>query len=209
MLYETMIDARNRSESRMAKFSPSCAIGAGAVTAMALQVTFTVLGAGLGMSAYRGGINPNSEIGAAAGWWFVTGLLSLAAGGALTGYLHSTSDGCIRAVNGFLMWCTVSLIGAIAVALGAGAALGSSMSGLTPVVVTSDLAARTAFVTNEPVVVANDHIAGMMWLTFAALLLGAAVASMVSWWVGGMFGAHRVGEPTTQIPPRGFTPASS
>lgn len=190
MLQDTFIRERSFSPERLMAFSPWSAIIAGAIAAASVQITLAVLGVALGATA-----PPNAsvaQVGWAAGaWWFVTGLLSLAAGGALTGYLHPAASGCIRAINGFLAWCVLNVAGASAFLVAGGTAWGGSLSTLVPVHTApywASGATDAVIRQGEPMIVASPTL----WLPFLALLLGATASWMASWWVGGFFNGRRV-----------------
>lgn len=102
------------------------AISAGAISAMAIQATLTILGVAIGLSVAGAG-DPSTEgmsLGAAI-WWFVTGLISLGIGGAVAGYLASTPNVCIRSMHGFLAWCVVNVVSAVLLLTAGSAALGA------------------------------------------------------------------------------------
>ncbi|MBL9148175.1 MAG: hypothetical protein JNM94_05710 [Phycisphaerae bacterium] len=207
MMSDTWTNARTSSLDRTDTFSAHGAVSAGALSAISVQITLTVLGAALGISAHSDGIHPDTEVGAAAIWWFITGLVSLFVGGAVTGYLFASPIGCVRGVNGFLTWCVVNVVGALAVILGAGAALGSSMNGVMTDNATREMTTNAALAANE-VPPAQGDVAAMAWLTLAALILGALVASAASWWIGRLVHRDRTTVRTSTTTSRDFNPVS-
>jgi hypothetical protein len=193
MLNATLIREKGSAAERLIAFSPWSAAWAGALTATAIQICLTVLGAAVAASLTDPSTRPGNIATGAGAWWFVSGLLSLAAGGALTGYLHPCSSGCVRAINGFLAWGLVNLAGAFTALIGAGttlAYLGGPLARIVPAY------AGAADATLQPVTVE----AAALWMTFVALLCGSLVTWMASWWVGGLFATARLSVDLRSVP---------
>ncbi|MBL9119254.1 MAG: hypothetical protein JNL80_04985 [Phycisphaerae bacterium] len=198
MLQSTLIRERTLSADRLMSYSPWSAAFAGALVATAIQITLTVLGAALGVTAMPDAVRSDTAAGAGA-WWFVTGIISLAAGGAMTGYLHPSASGCIRAINGFMAWCLVNVFGALMIVIGGSALLGSSLATIVPASIgpwSARVTPTEAIELSEPIRIASSTL----WLTFLALLLGSAAAWIASWWVGGLFSGERVTVEFRQVP---------
>lgn len=183
------------------------AIVAGAACAVSIQGLLTALGLALGISVWAAlGRTDSEAIGAGAMiWWFLSGLVALAAGGLLTGYLCPMTGGCLRAIHGFLAWSLVTVLGFSALALGGAAATTGAAAYAYPVqmgvaaeyrrAVHRDTAAGTVEVrpTVAPVPDPLDRAsttqseraaaAGAAWTSFFALLCGAFVTTGAAWMV--------------------------
>jgi hypothetical protein len=105
------------------------AIGAGTLTAIALQVILTVLGAAVGLSVVGSTDDtPEGALSVGAGlWWLVTGLVSLFMGGWVAGRLCPVTTRFIGTMHGFLMWTTVTVFSALLVTMAGGSVLAGSL----------------------------------------------------------------------------------
>lgn len=150
------------------------AIAAGAVVAMALQGVLTVLGAAIAFGVMDAYSDDGAIKVAAAAWWIVTGLISLAAGGAATGcLLHGWCGRPMRGAHGFLVWCTVAVIGAV-LSIATGSTMGSGPWALSRPAFTSwENQRMETSVDNGNRDTAREHMATAAWWTTAALVLGA------------------------------------
>ncbi len=99
------------------------AVMAGVVTAIAIQLLFTVLGMAIGVSvADPGGGNADAgTVSAVAGaWWLITGTIALFLGGAVLGRLWGAGTGMALHIHALTMWAAVALFGFLVIWSGAG-----------------------------------------------------------------------------------------
>lgn len=167
---------------------------AGAVVAMALMAVFAILGTAIGLTVLSTtNDTPGEGLGfGAALYWLITGLISLFVGGWTASHLRRTSDSGAGAMDGFLVWCTVTVLSGVLLTLGGGAVIGGSLAAVGDVMqsstqstnqngarsTNSDSTLRgSGQVTEEQAKDAAGRAAGASWWTFIALVLGASVAA--------------------------------
>ncbi|MBC7771679.1 MAG: hypothetical protein H7210_04215 [Pyrinomonadaceae bacterium] len=98
---------------------------AGVVCAIGLQFIFTLLGLAIGVSS-AGPVDDPATVTveglgmAAAGWWLITGAISLMIGGVITGKLSGLSRSCELHLNALAMWAVVAIFGFGVIWSGAG-----------------------------------------------------------------------------------------
>lgn len=179
-------------------------VTAGAVSAIAVQFFFTVLGIAIGISTSGGSDGVNEGMGVAAGaWWLITGTLSLLIGGVVVGVLMGHFDRLVLALHALAMWALVALFGFLVIWSGAGmatdavsplAAIAGEQTDLGLPALGRDLAsgpegtgARTF--ENDRVVPAQAHdiAQASAWWSVVGLLLGVAASVAgavmgVRWW---------------------------
>lgn len=98
---------------------------AGAVTAIAIQLLFTVLGTAIGVSVAEPGSGRPDAGGmslAAGMWWLITGTISLVIGGAVLGWLWEVRTGITLHIHALTMWGVVALFGFFVIWSGVGMA---------------------------------------------------------------------------------------
>lgn len=103
------------------------AILAGLTTAIALQVLFMMLGAGLGFAIYSPLTDDNPIAGLGTGAVVIQGLsavLSLWFGGWVAGRFTPVGLRSLGGLHGFSVWCSATVAGVLFVSFGAGWALG-------------------------------------------------------------------------------------
>lgn len=103
------------------------AIFAGLTAALALQVLFMMLGAGLGFAIYSPLTNDNPVADLGAGAVIIQGLsavLSLWFGGWVAGRFAPLRDHKTGWLHGFIVWCSATVAGVLLVSAGAGWAMG-------------------------------------------------------------------------------------
>lgn len=103
------------------------AILAGAVAALALQIVFMMLGAGLGLALYNPTTdeNPLADFGAgAAVIQGVSAVISLWAGGWVAGRFLGRIGARSGGLHGFMVWCLATVVAIALLSTGAGWALG-------------------------------------------------------------------------------------
>lgn len=103
------------------------AILAGVTAAMALQVLFMMLGAGLGFAIYNPLTNDSPIANLGAGAVVIQGIsavLSLWFGGWVAGRFTPMSTRVTGTLHGFCVWCAATVAGVLFVSVGAGWALG-------------------------------------------------------------------------------------
>lgn len=167
------------------------AIVAGAFTAMSLMAIFAVLGSAIGLSVVSAS-DDISERGLSVGaaiYWLITGLIALFAGGWIASHLRRTCDSGVGAIHGFLAWCTVTVLSSVLLAMAGGAAIGGSLAAVGDAFQARNMSSAQPAVRasakpdGDPVneqqaKEAAKNAAGASWWTFAALVLGASVASL-------------------------------
>ncbi|KAF0813367.1 hypothetical protein IGB42_02296 [Andreprevotia sp. IGB-42] len=92
------------------------AVFAGVIITFAVQLFFTVLGAGLGFSIASSTLPNNAPPAAVIGlgtalWWGLSSLIALILGGWTAAKLSHTTDKRDGALRGFLVWALVSVLG--------------------------------------------------------------------------------------------------
>lgn len=183
--------------SAMIKRTAWGAIIAGAITAISVQILFTVLGVALGVTvqdASSTALGAMEFTTAGAIWWLITGTIALLIGGAvvgrLTGMLRSTDV----LLHAFSMWAVTAIFGATVVGTSAGVA---RMHTNDTVAIQDDrnlpsdrriddsriVAGETA--TREE---AMDAAQVASWWTLGGLLLGIAASLAGAW----MFAPERI-----------------
>lgn len=103
------------------------AIFAGIVAALALQVLFMMLGAGLGFAIYTPLTDENPIANLGAGAIIVQGIsavFSLWFGGWVAGRFAPVAQRSLGWLHGFIVWCAATVAGVLVVSTGAGWALG-------------------------------------------------------------------------------------
>lgn len=103
------------------------AIFAGLAAALALQVLFMMLGAGLGFAIYSPLTNENPVGDLGTGAVIIQGIsavLSLWFGGWVAGRFSPSSGRMAGGLHGFVVWCSATVAGVLLVSFGAGWALG-------------------------------------------------------------------------------------
>lgn len=98
------------------------------ITALALQILFMLLGAGLGFALYNPVSDPNPIADLGTGAMIVQGLsavLSLCLGGWVAGRFTPVEGHATGYLHGFTVWCSATVFGVLLVSWGAGWALGS------------------------------------------------------------------------------------
>lgn len=103
------------------------AIVAGAVAAMAIQVVFMMLGAGLGFALYNPISNDDPVASLGIGAVIIQGVsavISLWAGGWVAGRFAGRSARSSGCLHGFMVWCLTTVLAILIVSTGAGWALG-------------------------------------------------------------------------------------
>ena len=167
------------------------AIIAGALTAMSLMAIFAVLGTAIGLSVISA-TNDTPEEGLSIGaaiYWLITGLIALFLGGWLASYLRRTVDTGVGALHGFLAWCTVTVVSSVLLAMAGGTAIGGSLAAVGDAMQANNqnIVQRSVrdngnrdgdSVYEKQAKDAAKKAAGASWWTFAALVLGASVASL-------------------------------
>ncbi|CAN5745893.1 hypothetical protein BH11PLA1_BH11PLA1_07280 [soil metagenome] len=113
----------------------------GAMTAIAFQFVFTVLGIAIGLSVIGDARNTTAvtiedvESAATTGyvWWLVTGTIALLIGGLMTGRIARPLTACSKRRHGITMWSVTAIFGFLVIwsAAGAGASAGSPMGAMS------------------------------------------------------------------------------
>jgi hypothetical protein len=114
--------------SAMLKRTNWGAVIAGAVTAISLQLLFSVLGIALGTTTgdvtNAGDGTAHEGISVMAGlWWFITGTISLYIGGCVVGRFSGMVRSPDVLLHAFVMWAVTAIFGFAVVSSGAGMAL--------------------------------------------------------------------------------------
>ncbi len=170
------------------------ALLAGAISAIALQAIFAVLGMAIGLTII-GTANDDTEQALSIGagiYWLITGLVSLFFGGWVAGWLAPTRDRMSGALHGFLAWCAVTVFSIWIISMAGGAAAIGSMGIMNPIItdtagegsVAVSANGETNVLTEAEVDEAAERAAVAAWWTVIALVLGAGVASAAG--IGGV-----------------------
>jgi hypothetical protein len=114
--------------SAMLKRTNWGAVIAGAVTAISLQLLFSVLGIALGattgdVTSAVDGTNPDRISIAAGLWWLITGTISLYIGGCVVGRFSGMVRSPDVLLHAFVMWAVTAIFGFAVVSSGTGMAL--------------------------------------------------------------------------------------
>ncbi len=114
--------------SAMLKRTNWGAVIAGAVTAISLQLLFSVLGIALGattgdVTSAVEGTNPERISIAAGLWWLITGTISLYIGGCVVGRFSGMVRSPDVLLHAFVMWAVTAIFGFAVVSSGTGMAL--------------------------------------------------------------------------------------
>ena len=106
------------------------AIFAGAVSAMALQLLFTLLGGSIGLGIFQPMNDPdplkNFGLGAAI-IWSLCALVSLWFGGGIAGFFSNKANYKSGAMHGLVVWCVVMVVSFGLVSLGVGLTAGGAV----------------------------------------------------------------------------------
>lgn len=126
MTNEKMFDA-NENFSRHISWA---AIVAGGLSAIACEIVLALLGMGLGFVTIQpanGGDMKALGVGAVS-WWFVSGLVSLYAGGWVAGRGLTGASAGNGLLHGFLTWGLVNVVSALLITTTVGALIGGGFS---------------------------------------------------------------------------------
>lgn len=95
---------------------------AGVVTAIAIQLLFTVLGMAIGITATDAadGADAGTVTAVAGAWWLITGTIALLIGGMVLGRLWPDGAGVPLHIHALTMWGAVALFGFLVIWSGAG-----------------------------------------------------------------------------------------
>jgi len=110
------------------------AVIAGAVTAISLQLLFSILGIAIGSTASDTTANSSTPqaISLAAGlWWLITGSISLFIGGCVVGRFSGMVRSPDTLLHAFVMWAVTAIFGFAVVSSGAGMALNDAVDAYT------------------------------------------------------------------------------
>lgn len=108
-------------------------IFAGSAVALACQLVFTTLGAGIGLAAIEPaeGVDPGEGFAIGAGiWWLITGLISLFAGGMVAGRLAGFTHQIEALLHGLLTWSFVAVLGVVLLTTSAASLIGGAFGPL-------------------------------------------------------------------------------
>jgi hypothetical protein len=168
---------------------------AGAVSAIALQLLFTVLGLAIGIIVADAGDSADAgAISTAAGaWWLITGTIALALGGVVVGCLWGHYSNISLHLHSFAMWSIVAIFGFVVIWSSAGLAT-QAASPLATIASQYDIdpqqtmdrarsadpdAADTSRVAEE----AEDAATAAAWWSLIGLIIGI-VATLIGGVVG-------------------------